>query len=114
MHQRHNDIMLGKIGIPNATLFHRREQHRGDGKELLAVPLDKAGCGSADTDDQVKRALGKEGAKVLGERKLRVFIAEAGRYKRKVDKVQRPWRLATEFVADRFGIFAPWPEFLAE
>ena len=58
------------------------------------MPLDKAGCGSAETDDQIKRALGIEGAKVLDERELRVFVAEAGRYKRMVMDVQRPWRLA--------------------
>jgi hypothetical protein len=71
------------------------------------MPLDKAGCGSAETDDQIKRAtLGIESAKVLDERELRVWIAEAGRYKRMVMDVERPWRLAIQFDTDRLGVFS--------
>ena len=78
------------------------------------MPLDKAGRGSANADDQIKRALGIKGAKVLDESELRVWIAEAGRNERMVKDVQRPWRLAIQFDTDRFGIFAPRPKILAE
>jgi hypothetical protein len=45
---RNNGVIGGEIGILNATLVHCREHHRGGGKELWPVPLNKAGRGRAD------------------------------------------------------------------
>ena len=54
---RDNGVIGGEIGILNATLVHCREHHWGGGKELLPVPLNKAGRGRADAHDQVERVV---------------------------------------------------------
>ena len=87
---RDNGVIGGEIGILNATLVHCREHHGGGGKELLPVPLDKAGRRRADAHNQVERSLGIEGTEILDERSLWIFIAGSSSYQRMFSDVQRP------------------------
>jgi len=64
---RNYSVTCGNSGIPNATLFHRRENHRGGGKELLPVTLDKGDRGGTEAYNNVWWVPRMERTQILDE-----------------------------------------------
>ena len=111
---RNNGVILGECGELNATFIHRREHHRGVGKELWSVTLDKGGRRRTDAYNEVRLLFSEERAEIRDERNLRVFIAGTGRHKRMVSDVQLPRRLPLQLAANGPGILAPGFEILTK
>ena len=67
-------VIFGKSGHPNTTLFNSSENHRGSGKILFPVPLNKLGRRCPETYNQVRWIFTVERAKILNEWDFRVRI----------------------------------------
>ena len=91
MCDRDDGVIRSQFGILNATLLHGREHHGRVGEELVPVALDKGDSGRAEAHNQVERACGMQGTKILDEWSVRVFIAGTGTHERMLCDLQQPW-----------------------
>ena len=65
MRNGHHRIIFRQLLVLDPALLHRRKYHWRYWKQSLAITLDEGSGGRADSDNEINRPTGVEGAKIL-------------------------------------------------